>query len=148
MNLSQLRRRLRTPVLRDAAQGDHRELVMRVVRKGNPLAHRRVHLHHEPEGAEVVVEVVGTCQKPDAHRARASSRFSKDQNEYDRALVESLAECWSRRMSTNKQMMRSTGMATSWVEEGSVPRGQNEMEEEKPSPDASARRAVHFACAR
>jgi hypothetical protein len=74
-------------VLRGAAQEDHRELVMRVARKGNPLAHRRVHPHHEPEGAVVVVEVA--CQKFDAHRARASSRFSEDRNECDRALVES-----------------------------------------------------------
>jgi hypothetical protein len=135
-------------VLRGAAQGDHQELVTRVARKGNLLAHRRVHPHHEPEGAAVVVEVAGVYQKFDAHRARASSRFSEDRNEYDRALVESWAECWSRRMSTNKQMRRSTGMAKAWVEKWSVARGQNEMEEERPSPDAGAQRAVHFACAR
>jgi len=135
-------------VPRGAAQGDHQELVTRVARRGNLLAHHRVHLHHEPEGAAVVVKVAVTCQKFDAHRARASSRFSEDRNEYDRALVESWAECWSRRMSTNKRMTRSTGMAMAWVEEGSVARGQNETEEERPSPDASARRAVHFACAK
>jgi len=98
-------------VPRGAAQEDHRELVTRVARKGNPLAHRHVHPHHEPEGGMVVVEVAVACQKFDAHRARASSRFSEDRNECDRALVESWAVCWSRRMSTNKQMMRSTGMA-------------------------------------
>jgi hypothetical protein len=130
------------------AQGDHQELVTRVAHKGNLLAHRRVHPRHEPEGAAVAVEVAVACQKIDAHRAKVSSRFSEDRNEYDRALVESWAECWSRRMSTNKQMMRSTGMAMAWVEEGSVARDQNEMEEERLSPDASARRAVHFACAR
>jgi hypothetical protein len=135
-------------VLRGAAQGDHQELVTRVACKGNLLAHRRVHPHRETEGAAVVVEVAVACQKFDAHRAKASSRFSEYRNEYDRALVESWAECWSRRMSTNKQMMPSTGMATAWVEEGSVARDQNEMEEERLLPDASARRAVHFACAR
>ena len=61
---------------RGAAQEDHRELVTRVARKGNPLAHRRVHPHHEPEGAVVVVEVAVECQKFDAHRrVRASGRF-------------------------------------------------------------------------
>jgi hypothetical protein len=106
--------------------------MMRVARKGNLLAHRRVHPHHEPKGATVVVEVAVACQKFDAHPVRASSRFSEDRNEYDRALVESWAECWSRRMSMNKQMMQSTGMAMAWVEEGSVARDQNEMEEERP----------------
>jgi hypothetical protein len=119
-------------VPRGAAQGDHQELMMRVARKGNLLAHRRVHPHHEPKGATVVVEVAVACQKFDAHPVRASSRFSEDRNEYDRALVESWAECWSRRMSMNKQMMQSTGMAMAWVEEGSVARDQNEMEEERP----------------
>jgi hypothetical protein len=79
-------------VPRGAVQGDHQELVTQVARKGNQLAHRRVHPHHEPEAA-VVVEVVVTCQLFDAHRARASNRFSEDRNEYDRALVESWAEC-------------------------------------------------------
>jgi len=135
-------------VPRGAAQGDHRELVMGVARKGNLLAHRRVHPRHEPEGAAVVGEAAVSCQKFDAHRARASSRFSEDRNEYNRALVASWAEYWSRRMSTNKQMMQSTGMAMAWVEEGSLARVQNEMEGERPSPDAGARRAVHFACER
>jgi len=84
---------------------------MQVARKGNLLAHRRVHPHREPEGVAVVVEVAVVSQEFDAHRARASSRFSEDRNEYDHALVESWAECWSRRMSTNKQTMQSTGMA-------------------------------------
>jgi hypothetical protein len=121
---------------------------MRVARKGNQLAHRRVRPHREPEEAAAVVEVAVTCQMFDAHQARASSRFSEDQNEYDRALVESWAGCWSRRMSTNKRMMRSTGMVMGWVEEGSAARGQSETEEEMPSRDASARRGALFACAR
>ena len=96
---------------------------MQVVRKGNLLVHRRVHPHHEPEGAAVVVKVAVACQKFDAHRARALSRFSEDRNKCDRALVESWAVCWSMRMSRNKQMMRSMGMAMPWVEKGSVARG-------------------------
>jgi hypothetical protein len=50
-------------------------------------------------------------------------------------------------MSTNKQVMQSTGMAMTWVEEVSVMRGQNEMGEERQSPDASVQHAIHFACA-
>lgn len=133
---------------RGAAQGDHQGLATLAVRKGNLLALRRVHPHHEPEGAAVVMEVAVACQKFDFHLAGASNRFSEDRNEYDRDLVESWAECWSRRMSTNKQMMRSMEMVMGWFEEGSVARGQNEMEEERPLPDVSVRRAVHLACAR
>jgi hypothetical protein len=119
-----------------------------VARKGNLLAHSHFHPLHETEVAVVLVEVAVACQKFDAHRVRVSSRFSEDRTEYDRALVESWAECWNRHMSTNKQMMQSMGTAMAWIEEGSVARVQNEMEEEKPSPDASARHCVHFACAR
>jgi hypothetical protein len=36
--------------------------------KGNLLTHHRVHPHHEPEGAAVVVKVVMVRQKFDAHR--------------------------------------------------------------------------------
>lgn len=133
---------------RGAAQADHWGLVTRVARKGNLLAHRRVHPHHEPEGAAVVMEVAAACQKFDIHLAGASNRFSEDQNECDRDLVESWAVCWSRRMSTNKRMMRSMGMAMGWFEEGLVAIGQNEMEEERQLPDASAQRAAHLAYAR
>jgi len=77
------------PAPKGAAQGDHRELVTQVARKGNLLVRHRVHPHHELEGAVVVVQGAVARQTFDAHQARASSRFSEDRNEYDRALVES-----------------------------------------------------------
>lgn len=45
-------------------------------------------------------------------------------------------------MSTNRQMMRSTGKAMAWVEGGSIARSQNEMEEEAV---ARHKRAVRHA---
>jgi hypothetical protein len=43
------------------------QLVMWVARKGNLVVLRRVHPHHELEGAVVVLEVAVPCQKFNAH---------------------------------------------------------------------------------
>jgi len=133
------------PVQSGVARGDHREAVTRAGCKGNLLARRPVHPHRDQ--VVVVVEVGGSRQKSGARRRQASNRALEVRNAYDRALVENWAGCWCKHKSMNTRTMPNREMVTGLAVVGPVAYSRHETGEVTPSPDASARHAVHAACA-
>jgi hypothetical protein len=112
-----------------------------VAYKGNAPVRHRVHPLRERSR-------VACCalhhQKPGAHHPkRVSSRVSEARD--DRALAENWAACWSKRTSTNMQMMQSRAMARAVVAADLVAPSRHETGEERPWPDVSVRHAVHVA---
>jgi hypothetical protein len=122
-------------------------VVTRVARKRNVLVRRPVHLHRD-QGVAAAVEVRASCSQSGAHLARASNHASDVQYVDDLALAENWAGCCCKRKSMNTQTTRSREMVMGVVEVGSVASSQHETGEAMLSPDVSARRAVHAACAR
>jgi len=137
-----LSRRVRSLAPNGAGQGDRREVAMLVAYKGNvPVRHRVRPRRERSRAARCALH----HQKPGAHHPkRVSSRASEARD--DRALAENWAACWSKRTSTNMQMMQSRAMEGAVVVADLVAPSRHETGGERPWLDVSVRHAVRVAC--